>query len=299
MLTIIINVFCFVGHPILNVTIVTFVSLGFSWFYGNIDHSTAVELLLQPENPNGSFLIRTSKKHDLLKLALKDTNTVSHYWIWQHKDSSYYISSWTKFCTIQELIDHHKKDADGIVRQLSDPCICTDHPVTPAQSYKDKWETDQNTLQFDKELGKGNFTEVWSGVWNSVTPRPVAIKTLKSRTIEVADFLVEAQIMKKLHHPNLLQLYAVCTLEEPVIIITELMKHGALSDYLQKGNGRNLISRQLINMAVQIVEGMAYLEEHSYMHRDLAARSILVNDKNVDLQGSKFWFSTGNQGELL
>ena len=47
------------------------------------------------------------------------------------------------------------------------------------------------------------------------------------------DFLLEAQIMKKLRHPKLIQLYAVCTMEEPIYIITELMKNGSLLDYLQ------------------------------------------------------------------
>lgn len=47
------------------------------------------------------------------------------------------------------------------------------------------------------------------------------------------DFLAEAQIMKKLRHQKLIQLYAVCTVEEPIYIITELMKHGSLLEYLQ------------------------------------------------------------------
>ena len=47
------------------------------------------------------------------------------------------------------------------------------------------------------------------------------------------DFLSEAHIMKKLRHPKLIQLYAVCTLEEPIYIITELMKYGSLLEFLQ------------------------------------------------------------------
>lgn len=47
------------------------------------------------------------------------------------------------------------------------------------------------------------------------------------------DFLAEAQIMKKLRHQKLIQLYAVCTMEEPIYIITELMKNGSLLEYLQ------------------------------------------------------------------
>lgn len=52
-------------------------------------------------------------------------------------------------------------------------------------------------------------------------------------TMDPKDFLAEAQIMKKLRHIKLIQLYAVCTVEEPIYIITELMKHGSLLEYLQ------------------------------------------------------------------
>lgn len=52
-------------------------------------------------------------------------------------------------------------------------------------------------------------------------------------TMDPKDFLAEAQIMKKLRHNKLIQLYAVCTVEEPIYIITELMKHGSLLEYLQ------------------------------------------------------------------
>ena len=54
-------------------------------------------------------------------------------------------------------------------------------------------------------------------------------------TMDPKDFLCEAHIMKKLRHPKLIQLYAVCTLEEPIYIITELMKYGSLLEYLQGG----------------------------------------------------------------
>lgn len=39
--------------------------------------------------------------------------------------------------------------------------------------------------------------------------------------------------MKSLRHPKLIQLYAVCTLEDPIYIITELMRNGSLQEYLQ------------------------------------------------------------------
>lgn len=106
-------------------------------------------------------------------------------------------------------------------------------PVTEGLSHRtrDQWEIDRSSLKFVRKLGSGQFGDVWEGLWNNTTP--VAIKTLKSGTMDPKDFLAEAQIMKKLRHSKLIQLYAVCTVEEPIYIITELMKHGSLLDYLQ------------------------------------------------------------------
>lgn len=61
------------------------------------------------------------------------------------------------------------------------------------------------------------------GTWNGNTK--VAIKTLKPGTMSPESFLEEAQIMKKLKHDKLVQLYAVVS-EEPIYIVTEYMSKG-------------------------------------------------------------------------
>lgn len=75
---------------------------------------------------------------------------------------------------------------------------------------RDQWEIERTSLKFVRKLGHGQFGEVWEGMWNNTTP--VAIKTLKPGTMDPKDFLAEAQIMKKLRHPKLIQLYAVSDL---------------------------------------------------------------------------------------
>lgn len=71
------------------------------------------------------------------------------------------------------------------------------------------------------------------------------------------DFLAEAQIMKKLRHIKLIQLYAVCTVEEPIYIITELMKHGSLLEYLQ-GTKEEQISLNLYITLTLTVEHFSH-----------------------------------------
>ncbi|OXA60749.1 tyrosine-protein kinase Src42A [Folsomia candida] len=251
------------------------------WYFGKIKRIEAEKKLLLPENEHGAFLIRDSEsRRNDYSLSVRDGDTVKHYRIRQLDDGGFFIARRTTFRTLQELVDHYSKDADGLCVNLRKPCIQVEKPVTGGLSHntRDQWEIDRSSLKFIRKLGHGQFGEVWEGLWNNTTP--VAVKTLKPGTMDPKDFLAEAQIMKKLRHPKLIQLYAVCTLEEPIYIITELMKNGSLLEYLS-GKGRGLKLPQLIDMAAQIAGGMAYLESQNYIHRDLAARNVLVGDSNT------------------
>jgi len=54
-------------------------------------------------------------------------------------------------------------------------------------------------------------------------------------TNDADDFLREAGALKKLRHPNIVQLYGVCTQETPFYLVTEFMANGDLRNYLKKG----------------------------------------------------------------
>ncbi|KAJ8033873.1 Tyrosine-protein kinase Src42A [Holothuria leucospilota] len=250
------------------------------WFFGNIKRVDAEKKLHLPQNEHGSYLIRVSEsRHGDFSLSVRDGDTIKHYRIRQLDEGGFFIARRCAFTTLQELVRHYEREADGLCVNLRNPCVVIEKPQTMGLSHDtvDHWEIPRSSLQMLKKLGSGQFGEVWEGLWNNTTP--VAIKTLKQGTNK-EDFLKEATIMKKLRHPRLIQLYAVCTVQEPIYIVTELMINGALIEYLQKDNGARLKLPDLIDMAAQVATGMAYLESQNYIHRDLAARNVLVGDNN-------------------
>ena len=121
---------------------------------------------------------------------------------------------------------------------------------TISHNLADKWEIDRTELTFQSRLSSGLFSDIWEGLWNKTTK--VAIKTLKEGAMEPAKLLEEAEIMKKLTHPKLVQLYAVCSREEPIYIVTELMENGSLLDYLREPSGKLMKMPKLIDIATQV-----------------------------------------------
>lgn len=247
------------------------------WFQGRIKRSEAEKMLTDTRYP-GSFLVRESESRpgDYSLSMLDNESMVKHYRIRLMDNGDYYISKRVTFRDIPDLIDHYGKEADGLATRLKKAVGKKGGPNTlPSLTHEDRWEIPRHEIKKTVKLGAGQFGDVWKGEWKESVE--VAVKTMKEGTMSVEAFLKEAEMMKKLRHPKLVQLYAVCTREVPIYIITEFMKNGSLLDYLRDNVGAFGMDI-LIDMGAQVASGMAYLEVQNFIHRDLAARNVLVGD---------------------
>ncbi|KAL3048972.1 hypothetical protein OYC64_008449 [Pagothenia borchgrevinki] len=248
-----------------------------SWFFKNISRNEATRLLLSPGNTMGSFLIRESETtQGSFSLSIRDLDhntgeVVKHYRIRNMDDGGFYITAKISFSSLKEMVQHHSREAEGLCTKLVKPCQSR-APQKPW--WQDEWEIPRESLKLEQKLGAGQFGEVWMGVYNN--DRRVAIKNLKIGTMTVEAFLAEANMMKNLQHPRLVRLFAVVT-QEPIYIVTEYMENGSLVDYLKTTEGSSLPMNTLIDMAAQVADGMAFIEQKNYIHRDVRAANILVS----------------------
>ncbi|KAM3621018.1 uncharacterized protein V6R79_005030 [Siganus canaliculatus] len=132
-----------------------------------------------------------------------------------------------------------------------------------------------------KLLGNGVFGSVYKGIWipeGDTVKLPVAIKEIRDRAgrqtfHELTDHMMT---IGSLDHMNVVRILGICP-GDNLQLITQLNSQGSLLEHVR--NCKNKLSPQrLLNWCVQIAKGMYYLEENRVVHRNLAARNVLLKN---------------------
>ncbi|KAM9838708.1 protein tyrosine kinase 2aa isoform 1-T1 [Aulostomus maculatus] len=149
------------------------------------------------------------------------------------------------------------------------------------------YEIQRDRIELGRCIGEGQFGDVHQGVYNTPDKPalPVAIKTCKNCTSDSVreKFLQEALTMRQFDHPHIVKLIGVIT-ENPVWIIMELCTLGELRSFLQVRK-YSLDLASLILFAYQLSTALAYLESKRFVHRDIAARNVLVSSVDCVMLG--------------
>ncbi|KAM3594678.1 uncharacterized protein V6R79_012048 [Siganus canaliculatus] len=156
-----------------------------------------------------------------------------------------------------------------------------------AASLNELKEVPRKNITLLRALGHGAFGEVYEGqvvgMSGDNNPMQVAIKTLPEICSEQdeMDFLMEALIMSKFSHENIVRCIGVSLNILPRFILLELMTGGDMKSFLRQnrpraGQASTLTMWELLQMARDIAFGCRYLEENHFIHRDIAARNCLL-----------------------
>ncbi|XP_064640093.1 uncharacterized protein LOC135495414 isoform X1 [Lineus longissimus] len=164
----------------------------------------------------------------------------------------------------------------------------------------DEWEMPREKVVLNRKLGEGAFGTVYGGEAYMMAGASMmqgsnwvacAVKTLKvgSSSHEKMDFLTEASLMKRFEDNNIVKLLGVCTRGEPAYCVMEFMLYGDLKTYMlarrqlvtKSPDNEEVSSLSLTKMALDVINGLKYLTDNKYVHRDLACRNCLVGDLRV------------------
>ena len=213
----------------------------------------------------------------------------------------------------EALVQHRRKDPgtallpplpegtpDALVRVLS-ACCQADPPQRPSMMDVaaelcdevkgfDRWNVPRDVLFNIETLGSGQFGEVNKMASKYFSPSGdfvfVAVKTLledddevdaENREQHLADFEQEIEMMKRVQHPHLVSLLGCCVDVPPLFMILEFSCGGSLEDWLPT-NGPSLKLTELLSILHQVAMGLVALKAHQIVHRDIAARNVLIGE---------------------
>uniref|UniRef100_A0A1B6D3T2 non-specific protein-tyrosine kinase n=1 Tax=Clastoptera arizonana TaxID=38151 RepID=A0A1B6D3T2_9HEMI len=144
------------------------------------------------------------------------------------------------------------------------------------------YELQRNQVELSEIIGEGQFGDVHKGTCKMRSGKEIATVAVAVKTCKVdADlataekFLEEAYIMQQFDHLHIIKLIGVCS-DSPIWIVMELARLGELRAYLQNNKTR-LDLATLLLYTFQLSTALSYLESKKFVHRDIAARNVLVS----------------------
>ena len=291
------------------------------WFRKNTKKSAAIALFKEYGFSNGKFLVRSNllKKY---KLCICYNDVIYHYRI-VNNDHHYSIekSIGEEFKSIAQLIDYYGRYKSVFLKCkltipyyinvfLDETYICDTNELYNAfvsdneELLSNYWAT-KNIISYQNvmlnipstniidKIADGNYSKIFKGIcFTKTSPHKieVAIKILKTRTKND-----EYKLCLELNHANIVKIIEPA---DPIkdeylrnyVLIFEYAQHGSLDNYLIENSSLKI--NFVINILCQIASALAYVASKRIVHRDVAARNVLLfsNDlvKLCDFGLSKF-----------
>jgi hypothetical protein len=211
--------------------------------------------------------------------------------------------------TISKQIENFKISSTYL--RPPSPSVLSHHVSYPHMNFGPLRIQENELIGTQEVLGSGQICSVKQGIYNPRhgDPEKCAIKTHHRYTDQISNTLREAYIISMLNNPNIVKIYGVC-INEPISLVMELAQLGSLDKFLKgplhvasnpQGEARYVLitgarkeyasyrifpSVKILNLMIQVAQGLAYLENMRIVHCNLSAQNILVlNEEKVKISG--------------
>ncbi|KAL6073710.1 Receptor-interacting serine/threonine-protein kinase 2, variant 2 [Balamuthia mandrillaris] len=157
-------------------------------------------------------------------------------------------------------------------------------------------EIDERYLEIDEDhpIARGAFGIVYKGLWQKTECAVKQLTMPLNNDKALHEFRLEASIMEKLgRHPNVVTFYGALTTGSKMCLVIEYARLGSMYDFLvNRRTRRNDISwLAVVKLLKDAAMGIAFLHRERIIHRDIAARNILVQGPHLTALVSDFGLS--------
>lgn len=235
------------------------------WYFDSVSRDEATRVL--SDKSVGSFLVRRTepnRKQHVNTLVIKTKTSLRNYRI--YKTKHYFISEERLFSTLFDLVCYYFDTGDGLTVRMTKPGLVAG-PEGPRRIR-------ESDITIGEQIGHGHFGEVYHGILEDRTGRrKCAIKKLKKEDqIEEKKLLQEATLWSGIYDDSIVGFIGI----SGILIVAELMELGSLQNYLRDDQNDIWMEDQM-HWIHDIIKGLVYLRQQNIVHRDIAARNILLN----------------------
>ena len=150
-----------------------------------------------------------------------------------------------------------------------------------------------------EKLGEGGMGEVYKAQ-DTKLDRFVALKFLPSQLTasesDKARFIQEAKAASSMNHPNVCTIYSIEEYNNQLFISMEYIEGKTLRDKKD-----HLSEKQILEIGIQVAEGLAAAHEKGIVHRDIKPENIMIRKDGIaqimDFGLAKL-YSSGNVSRL-
>lgn len=149
-------------------------------------------------------------------------------------------------------------------------------------------------------IGLGASSVVYQAAFQPLNGRACAVKVIDLEAFgrDTEELRRETQLMSLSKHPNVLRVRGCWVKGTKLHIATRLMSSGSLLDIMRFTHSDGFPEEVICAVLKQALQGLNYLHVNGWLHRDLKAANLLVDEDGTVLLGDfgvGVWVGDGNQ----